>query len=151
MQIRLDDLKGPQIAELLRQHMAGMLATSPRESVHAFDIERLRQPDVTFWSAWDGGELMGCAAMKELDRRHGELKSMRTATAHLRKGVAAALLRHMLAEARRRGYRRLSLETGSGPAFEPAQRLYERFGFRRCGPFADYREDPFSVFMTLEI
>lgn len=151
MQIRPNDLKGPQIAELLRQHMAGMLASSPKESVHAFDLERLRQPDVTFWSAWDGGELMGCGAMKELDRRHGELKSMRTATAHLRKGVAAALLRHMLAEARRRGYRRLSLETGSGPAFEPAQRLYEKFGFRRCGPFADYREDPFSVFMTLAI
>jgi putative acetyltransferase len=151
MQIRLDDLRGPEIAELLRQHMEGMLAITPRESVHAFDIERLRQPDVTFWSAWDGRELMGCGAMKELDRTHGELKSMRTAKAHLRKGVAAALVEHMLGEARRRKYRRLSLETGSGPAFEPAARLYERFGFRRCGPFADYREDPFSVFMTREI
>lgn len=128
-----------------------MYEHSPPESVHAFSIDRLRQPDVTFWSAWDGGELMGCGAMKELDRAHGELKSMRTAAPHLRKGVASALVAHMLAEARRRGYRRLSLETGSGPAFEPAQRLYERFGFRRCGPFAGYREDPFSVFMTREI
>ena len=151
MQIRLDDLTGPQIEALLREHMAGMLATSPKESVHAFDIDRLRQPDVTFWSVWDGAALVGCGALKEVDRTHGELKSMRTAKPYLRKGVAAALVEHMLGEARRRGYRRVSLETGSGPAFEPAQRLYERFGFRRCGPFAAYREDPFSVFMTREI
>lgn len=151
MDIRLDDLKGPEIAELLREHLRGMHATSPPESVHALPIEALRKPEVTFWSVWQGRELMGCGALKELDRTHGEIKSMRTVAKYLRKGVGVALLGHIIAESRRRSYQRLSLETGSGVAFAPAHGLYEKFGFQRCGPFAGYREDPFSVFMTMEL
>jgi len=148
MDIRLDDLRGPEIAALLSEHLRSMHVHSPPESVHALDIARLRAPDITMWTAWEDGELLGCAALKELDREHGEIKSMRTASRHLRKGVAAALLRHIFAEAKRRSYRRLSLETGSMAAFAPARELYARFGFEPCGPFADYIEDPNSVFMT---
>lgn len=144
-----DDLTGPEIAALLREHLAGMHATSPPESVHALDIEALRGPDITFWSAWEGAELAGCGALKEIDPEHGEIKSMRTATAHLRKGVAARLLERIVKTARDRGYRRVSLETGSGEAFEPAHRLYERYGFVPTLPFASYTDDPFSRFFTL--
>jgi len=148
MDIRVDDLNGQEIAALLSEHLRSMYLHSPPESVHALDIGRLRAPDITMWSAWQDGELLGCAALKELDREHGEIKSMRTASRHLRKGVASALLRHILAEAKRRSYRRLSLETGSMAAFAPARNLYARYGFQPCGPFADYVEDPNSVFMT---
>jgi len=148
MDIRVDDLSGQEIAALLSEHLRSMYLHSPPESVHALDIGRLRAPDITMWSAWQDGELLGCAALKELDREHGEIKSMRTASRHLRKGVASALLRHILAEAKRRSYRRLSLETGSMAAFAPARNLYARYGFQPCGPFADYVEDPNSVFMT---
>lgn len=151
MDIRVDDLKGPEIARLLEEHLRSLRALSPPESVHALDLEKLRRPEITFWTVWEGGALLGCGALKALDARHGELKSMRTAAAHLRRGVASALLRHIIEEARRRGYRRLSLETGSPDAFEPARRLYERFGFAVCGPFADYVDDPNSVFMTREL
>ncbi len=148
MDIRVDDLTGPEIATLLSEHLRSMYLQSPPESVHALDIGRLRQPDITMWSAWEDGDLLGCAALKELDREHGEIKSMRTASRHLRKGIATALLRHILGEAKRRSYRRLSLETGSQPAFAPARNLYALFGFQPCGPFADYIEDPNSVYMT---
>jgi putative acetyltransferase len=148
MEIRLDDLRGPEIARLLQEHLDSMALHSPPESVHALDLERLRKPEITFWSAWEDGELLGCCALKELDAGHGEIKSMRTASAHLRKGVAAKLLKHLLEEANRRSYKRLSLETGSMEAFAPARKLYASFGFEFCGPFADYVEDPFSVFMT---
>ena len=148
VQIRVDPLTGPEIASLLREHLDEMHRISPPESVHALDIDKLRAPDVTFWSAWLGETLLGCAALKQLDPTHGEIKSMRTAAAHQRRGVAAALLRHVLEEAQRRGYRRLSLETGSMAEFLPARVLYERFGFAYCGPFARYIEDPHSVFMT---
>jgi putative acetyltransferase len=146
--IRVDDLTGPEIAALLREHLAEMRRISPPESVHALDLDGLRRPEVTFWSAWEGRDLLGCGALKSLDAGHGEIKSMRTTAAHQRKGVAARLLQHIIEEAQRRGYRRLSLETGSQPEFTPARRLYERFGFDYCGPFADYRDDPNSVFMT---
>ena len=119
--------------------------------MHALDLEGLRRPEVTFWSAWQGPELVGCGALKELDSGHAEIKSMRTVTAHLRKGVAAAMMRHMLEAARQRSYKRLSLETGAPDAFGPARKLYASFGFRECRPFADYVEDPYSVFMTLEL
>jgi len=149
--IRRDDLRGPEIAALLREHLHSLALLSPPKSMHALDLDKLRKPDITFWSVWGGAELLGCGALKELDRSHGEIKSMRTAAAHLRKGVASALMRHILEEAGRRAYRRLSLETGSMAAFTPAHTLYSRFGFRRCGPFADYGEDPNSVFMTKEL
>ena len=151
MEIRLDDLRGPEVIRLLHTHLQSMASQSPPESVHALDLEGLRKPEVTFWSVWQNSELMGCGALKELECRHGEIKSMRTVSSHLRKGVASHLLRHILDEARRRSYARLSLETGSTDGFAPARRLYASFGFRPCAPFADYVEDPFSVFMTREL
>ena len=151
MEIRVDDLRGPEIAALLEEHLADMRRISPPESVHALDLEGLRRPEITFWTVWEGGQLLGCGALKELGRTHGEIKSMRTARAHRRKGVAAAVLAHLVTEARRRGYVRLSLETGSMPEFEPARRMYANFGFEPCGPFADYGPDPNSTFMTLAL
>ena len=151
MIIRLDDLRGVEIAALLQDHLRGMRALSPPESVHALDIDALRQPDITFWSAWEGATLCGCGALKQLDELHGEVKSMRTAAGQLRSGVASQILQQIIEEARQRGYHRLSLETGSMTGFEPAQALYARFGFEFCGPFGDYAEDPNSVFMTREL
>jgi putative acetyltransferase len=148
MDIRHDDLRGPDIRALLDEHLRDMRAISPPESVHALDLAALRGPDITFWTVWSASELLGCGALKELDPRHGEIKSMRTAAAHRREGVARAMLRHILREAESRGYLRLSLETGSQAAFEPARRLYASFGFAFCPPFGTYGEDPNSVFMT---
>lgn len=139
------------VIALLGEHLRGMADHSPPESIHALDIEGLKAPDITFWTMRDGKELLGCIALKQLDAKHGEIKSMRTSSAHLRRGVAAALLEHLVAEARRRSYERLSLETGSGPGFEAAHALYRKFGFEYCGPFANYRDDPFSRFMTSEL
>jgi putative acetyltransferase len=151
LKIKLDDLSGPAIVQLLRAHLQNLAAISPPESMHALDLNALRKPDITFWSVWEGQELAGCGALKELDRQHAEIKSMRTASAHLRKGVASALLEHMISEARLRQYRRLSLETGAQDNFEPARRLYAKFGFKNCRPFGNYIEDPNSVFMTREL
>lgn len=148
---RLDDLSGADVRALIAHHLAGMRATSPMESVHALDIDRLRGPDVTFWSAWLGEELAGCGALKRIDAERGELKSMRVADRFLGKGVGRALLGHLIAEARARGMTSLWLETGSSAAFEPAIRLYESAGFVRTGPFGDYTDDPFSLFLTREI
>ena len=148
MEIRLDDLRGPEIAHLLQEHLDEMAIHSPPESRHALNLDGLRVPEVTFWSVWEGDDLMGCGALKELTPVHGEIKSMRTTYAHRGKGVAAAMVRHILAEAERRGYQRLSLETGAMAAFAPAHALYTRFGFQPCAPFANYREDPNSLFMT---
>ena len=145
--IKLDDLTGPEIAELLADHLSEMHEHSPPESVHALDLDELRKSDIKFWSIWSGSELVGCGALKELDIEHGEIKSMRTAPAFRRKGAGKLMLRHILDEARSRGYRKLSLETGSMAAFEPARRLYESHGFDYCGPFGDYVLDPNSVFM----
>ena len=148
MLIRVDDLAGAKIRGFLAEHLRSMHQSSPPESVHALDIVGLLQPEITFWTAWSEAELLGCGALKELDSTHGEIKSMRTASAHRRKGVGRAMLQHIVAEARRRSYTRLSLETGSMPAFEPARRLYAGSGFKYCGPFADYTDDPNSVFLT---
>jgi putative acetyltransferase len=148
MRIQLDDLQGPEVHALLEEHMRGMHALSPPESVHALDLNGLRQPNVRFWTAWDGANLLGCGALKQLDTEHAEIKSMRTAEQHLRKGVARALLAHIVKQAQARGLRRLSLETGPAPGFAAAHRLYEAFGFQECGPFAGYKLDPHSVFMT---
>ncbi len=149
MEIRKDGITAPAVLELLRLHLAGMEDESPPESVHALGAEALRGGDITFWCAWDGDDLLGFGALKELDATHGEIKSMRTAPGRLRRGVGAAMLAHIVAEARARGYERLSLETGSTPAFDAAISLYTRFGFAPCAAFADYRDgDPFSRFMT---
>lgn len=148
MDIRVDDLTSPEILRLLEEHVQSAALHSPPESVHALDVVALRRPEITFWSAREGAELLGCGALKELDPHHGEIKSMRTVTPHLRKGVAAAILSHILEQAKERGYRRLSLETGSMEAFAAARRLYARFGFEECAPFGDYVEDPYSTFMT---
>jgi len=151
MEIRLDDLRGPEIRALLEEHLRNMHELSPPESVHALDLDALRHPSISFWTAWEGSELLGCGALKELDHRHGEIKSMRTAMAHRQKGVARAILERIVSEARSRSYGRLSLETGSQAGFLPARRLYESFGFTYCTPFADYIEDPNSAFMTREL
>lgn len=151
MEIRLDDLSGKEIAELVEEHIQNMLQISPPESKHALSVEALRDSEITVWGAWEEDELLGCGALKELDPLHGEIKSMRTSSSHLRKGVARKILQHMMDEAKKRGYRRLSLETGSAAPFEPARTLYERFGFEVCEPFADYKEDPNSVFMAKEL
>ena len=148
---RVDDLTGAATRALIARHLAGMHANSPPESVHAYDIDKLRAPDVTFWSAWIGDELAGCGALKVLDERRGELKSMRVADAYLGRGIGRAILEHLMTEARTRGLTSLWLETGSAPAFLPALRLYESAGFVRCGPFEGYVDDPFSVFMTRTI
>ena len=151
MEIRQGGLDTAEVAALLGEHLEEMHRYSPPESVHALDLDRLRTPDLTFWSVWDGSDVLGCGALRELDATHGELKSMRTATAHRRRGVAAALLEHLVAEARSRGYTRVSLETGSPGAFAPARALYAGYGFRACGPFGPYAADDFSVFMTLDL
>ncbi|WP_260581631.1 GNAT family N-acetyltransferase [Sphingopyxis sp. PET50] len=143
-----DDLSGAPIRALLEQHFAGMLANSPAGSCHFLDFDGLRAGGVTFWSIHRGDDLAGCGALKLLGAAQGEIKSMRTHDAFLRQGVAARMLDHIVAEARSRGLERLSLETGSGPAFEPALALYRRYGFADCEPFADYKPDPFSRFMT---
>lgn len=148
MEIRVDDLSGNEVIDLLIEHRRSMFEHSPPDSVHALDTDELKADNITFWSAWDGDNLMGCGALKELDTTHGEVKAMRTAADHLRKGVAKRILDHIVAEARERNYQRISLETGTADAFEAARRLYEKSGFEYCGPFGDYAEDPHSVFLT---
>jgi len=149
MKIEVDDLSRPAIHALLNEHLQSMYGLSPPESVHALDPEKLRKPEITFWSAWEGSLLLGCGALKELDARHGEVKSMRTPNELRRQGAGRAILAHIIQVAKSRGYARLSLETGHVEAFKPAQKLYEGFGFAYCGPFGEYVEDPNSVFMTL--
>lgn len=151
MRIEVDDLSRPEIHALLNEHLQSMYELSPPASVHALDLEQLCRPDITFWSAWSGSVLVGCGALKELNHRHGEVKSMRTPDALRRRGAGRAILAHIVAVAKSRGYERLSLETGSMPAFIPAQKLYESFGFTCCAPYGDYLEDPNSVFMTLRL
>ncbi len=148
MHIELDNLSRPEVHALLHSHLRSMASLSPADSVHALDIAGLSKPEVTFWTAWSDKDLLGCGALKELSPRHGEIKSMRTAAAHLRKGVARAILAHIIDDARTRSYHRLSLETGSMQAFKPAHQLYLDFGFTFCPPFADYVDDPNCVFMT---
>ena len=151
LRVVVDDLSGPEVAALLADHLSSMHELTPPESVHALDLTGLRSSDITFWSAWAGADLAGCGALKELDPARGEVKSMRTAPAYLRRGVAAAVLAEIVATARARGYHELLLETGHGPAFDPAHRLYTRFGFVPCGPFAGYTEDPSSRFFRLDL
>jgi putative acetyltransferase len=148
VKIVVDDLSGPEIAAFLEAHVQQMREITPLESKHALDLDGLRIPEITFWSVWDGNDLVGCGAIKRLDAEHAEVKSMRTAPARKRTGIASALLAHLIDEARRMGFSRLSLETGSAEFFQPARSLYQKFGFTYCEPFADYRLDPHSVYMT---
>jgi putative acetyltransferase len=148
---RVDDLSGDATRALIARHLAGMHANSPPGNVHALDIDRLRDPAVTFWSAWFGDEIAGCGALKQLGERRGEIKSMRVAEQFLGQGVGRAMLDHLIAEARLRGMESLWLETGSSEAFTPAIRLYETAGFSRCGPFNGYVATDFSIFMTRTI
>ena len=148
LHIREDDLTGGRIIAFLQEHLDNMHEISPPESIHALDPGGLRAPEITFWSAWAEDELLGCGALKELDAKTGEVKSMRTVLRYRGRGVGAKILEHILQEARGRGYTSLNLETGSQSEFAPARGLYERYGFAYRGPFADYTEDPNSVFMT---
>lgn len=150
-EIRIDDLAGPATQALIAHHLAGMHATSPAESVHALDLDALRHPSITFWSAWVDGDVAGIAALKELDAHRGEIKSMRVDERFLGRGIGRMLLRHLIATARERGYTSLWLETGTPGDFAAATRLYESEGFVVTGPFADYTDDPFSLYMTLEL
>lgn len=148
MIIQIDDLTGPEIKALLEEHLADMAQHSPPESIHALDLEALRAPSITFWTGWQGHSLIGCGALREIDSTHGEIKSMRTATTHRRQGVARQFLTHLIAEARRRNYQRLSLETGTMAAFAPARQRYRQFGFSPCPPFADYVLDANSLCLS---
>jgi len=151
MRIVRDDLSHPDVIGLIELHLRSAFENSPPGSVFALDLSGLRDPAVTLWSAWDGEDLLGLGALKELDADHGELKSMRTSPAHLRRGVARAMLEHLVAEGRARGYSRLSLETGSNEPFAPARALYERAGFTPCEPFADYTDQAFSRYYRLTL
>ena len=151
LKIKLDDFTDKRTIELISTHLAGMAENSPSESIHALNVAGLKQNEITFYSAWENDEIMGCGALKELPSKHGEVKSMRTAEIHLKKGVARAILQHIIKEAKRRGYTKLSLETGSMEAFQPARKLYESFGFTYCEPFDKYTDDPNSLFMTLNL
>lgn len=149
MQITIDDLAGDDIKALLQEHLNDMYATSPPESVHALDIAALKNTNITFWRANKQDTLLGCVAIKELDFSHAELKSMRTTASARNKGVASALLKHVITFAKERGYKRISLETGTMDFFKPAQQLYLKHGFVWTKPFGQYKEDPNSVYMTL--
>jgi putative acetyltransferase len=151
IEFRVDDLNGAATRALVERHLRGMYETSPPESVHAFDLSKLKQPGVTFWSAWAGDEIVAIGALKRIDAQNGEIKSMRVSDDWLGKGVGRAMLDHIVGEARRMGLTSLWLETGSVGAFVPALQLYETAGFARCGPFGDFKPDPFSVFMTRAI
>ena len=146
--VRIDDLSSEESQSIVREHMAGMLANTPLESVHALPLDKLRQPNITFWTAWIGSELCGCGALQTLDAPHGEVKTMRTRTKFLRKGVGQAVLSHIVNHATDTGIKRLSLETGSSDVFLAARAMYLNNGFGICGPFGDYKLDPYSVFMT---
>ena len=151
LELREDDLTGSEILGFLRTHLESMERITPPGSVHALGVAELRSAEITLWSAWQGEVLLGCGALKALDSESGEIKAMRTAEAHRRRGVASKILGHLLAEARRRGYRRVYLETGALPEFSAGRALYARYGFRLRGPFAGYVEDPNSVFMEKQL
>jgi putative acetyltransferase len=148
MRIEIDDLSRPEVVALVDYHLRQMHAISPPENVFALDLSGLKHPSVSFWTVWDGDDLLGMGGLKELDAEHGEIKSMRTAPDALRRGVGKAMLDHILGEATVRGYRRLSLETGSNEPFAPAWAMYERAGFEPCEPFGEYTDTCFSRYFT---
>jgi len=148
MEIKIDNVDNAAVKQLLQMHHEDMLKHSPIESVHALDLSAFKKTNITFYTAWINNELAGCAALKVLDDKHIELKSMKTSNMFLRKGVAAKLLTHLLAIAKNQHYEKISLETGTADVFIPAQNLYKRFDFTLCGPFSGYQEDPYSMFFT---
>ncbi|WP_100637384.1 GNAT family N-acetyltransferase [Marinomonas sp. ef1] len=148
MDIRIDNLSGPEIEQLLTEHLEDMFAASPPECVFALDLNGLKKPNITFWTVWEDSQLLGCGALKTLDETHAEIKSMRTTSAARNKGVASTLLRHIIDAAKQKGLNKISLETGSQDFFAPARKLYTKHNFTECGPFSDYKLDPYSVFMT---
>lgn len=151
MQILEDDLSGAEIQALLRAHVEDAYKNSPRHSVFALDLTELRKPDIRFWSVWEDGVLLGCGALKELDKTHGEIKSMRTTSTALKRGVGSKVLAYIIEQAKKSGYKRLSLETGNNQPYAPARALYAKYGFKYCDPFADYEDGEFSLFMSLEL
>ncbi len=151
MRIEVDDLSRPEVHELLSEHLANMYELSPPEQVFALDLSKLKAPDITFWTVWENDQLLGCGALKELSAEHGEIKSMRTPAKLRGRGAGKAVLTRIIETARQRGYQLLSLETGTHPAFQPAQQLYRSAGFQESGPFASYKEDPHSLFMELRL
>jgi putative acetyltransferase len=151
MHIQLDDLTGSEIAALLQEHLTDMNAVSPPESKHALDLAGLKARDISFWTLWQQQQLAGCVALKQLDSEQGEIKSMRSATVFRGQGIGKLLLQHVINEAKNRGYQQLYLETGAMDYFAPARFLYSSFGFEACGPFAQYKKDPNSVFMRLQL
>ena len=151
MRIEVDDVSRPQVLALLDEHLRNMHEITPPDQVFAFDAHKLRAPGIVFWTAWEDDILLGCAALKEVSPTEGEVKSMRTSAKLRRRGAGRALLDHILNVSRQRGYRELFLETGSHPAFTPAQALYRSAGFRECGPFGAYKDNGFSVFMSLRL
>ena len=151
IEFRVDDLTGDVTRALVARHLEGMNENTPPESVHALDLDGLVDPAVTFWSGWIDGELAVIGALRTIDDDNGEIKSMRAADGFLGRGLGRAILEHIVAQAKQRGMSRLWLETGSPDDFLPARRLYESAGFVECGPFGDYRDDPFSVFMVREL
>ncbi len=151
MEIKVDNLTSVSVIELLEDHIRSMSLHSPPESKYALDLEGLKKEEITFWSAWEDHELLGFGALHEMNNKHGEIKSLKTSPAHLNKGVATKILDYIIKQARKRGYTRLSLETGSMEMFEPAINLYKKFGFEYCGPFANYKKSNFNIFMTLSL
>lgn len=151
IRIATDDPARPDVHQILSEHLADMFATSPAESVHALDHSALKHESIMFWTAREDGVLLGCGALKALSSGHAEIKSMRTASIARGRGVATQMLEHIVAEAARMGYERVSLETGTEDYFAPARRLYARHGFTDCPPFGDYTLDPNSVFMELAV
>ena len=149
--IEVDDLTRPNVLALIEEHLRNMHELSPPEACFAFDADKLKRPDVTFWTAWTGDALQGCAALKELSAEAGEIKSMRTPSGSRRTGAGRALLNHVIEVAKQRRYQTLYLETGNHPAFLPAMTLYRSVGFIDCGPFGDYHTNDFSVFMSLSL
>jgi putative acetyltransferase len=151
VRVEVGDFSDPRVVELLREHVAGMHATSPPGTCYVLDLSGLQQPSVALFTIWDGDDLLGCGALKHVDTETGELKSMRTTSRHLRRGAGARMLAHLLEVSRTRGYRRVVLETGSGPAYEPAIAMYRKAGFLPCGPFGDYTPSPFNQFFALAL
>ncbi len=151
MQIKKDPLTSPEIIQLLQEHLNNMLEITPSESVHALDLSGLRAPEISFWSVWQNNDLLGCGALKELDKHTGEVKSMRTKEQHRGKGVASSMLEHIISEAIKRNYTHLHLETGAFPEFKKARALYAKYGFDYRDAFGDYTNDPNSVFMTKKL